>query len=118
MRGMFGSASVFNKPINDWNVSSVENMSYIFTFAKSFNQPLDKWNTSNVKNMKYMFHHANIFNQEVKMWDTGKAETMLMMFSNAKAFEHHNLSGWDVSNVSQHDDFFKDVGTGNTEPIW
>jgi surface protein len=52
------------------------------------------------------------------MWDTGKAETMLMMFSNAKAFEHHNLSGWDVSNVSQHDDFFKDVGTGNTEPIW
>ena len=45
---MFAGASVFNQPLNNWNVSNVIDMSYMFDFASAFNQPLDKWNVSKV----------------------------------------------------------------------
>ncbi len=40
------------------------------------------------------------------------------MFINATAFTNHDLSGWNVDKVTQHEDFGKGWGTGNKEPIW
>jgi len=40
------------------------------------------------------------------------------MFENASSFSNHDLSSWDVSSVSDHKDFSKDWGIGNTEPNW
>jgi len=37
--------------INNWNVSKVTNMSYIFFDLSYFNQSLNKWNVSKVENM-------------------------------------------------------------------
>ena len=53
----------FNQPLNNWNVSNVKNMGWMFWRAYSFNQPLNKWNVSNVTNMNDMFYHARSFNQ-------------------------------------------------------
>ena len=39
MGGMFGNASSFNQPLNNWNVSNVEFMVGMFLGATSFNQP-------------------------------------------------------------------------------
>ena len=36
---MFGNATLFNQPLNNWDVSSVTNMIMMFSCAKSFNQP-------------------------------------------------------------------------------
>jgi len=33
-------AESFNQPLNDWNVSNVTNMNFMFQNARSFNQPL------------------------------------------------------------------------------
>ena len=52
---MFKYAKSFNQPIGDWNVSSVENMSFMFYNAKSFNQNISMWNTISVTEMGYMF---------------------------------------------------------------
>ena len=56
---MFGGATSFNQPLNNWNVSNVDYMYKMFMEARSFNQPLDKWNvsknsvlTSGVKQLK------------------------------------------------------------------
>ena len=62
-RSMFGGATSFNQPLNNWNVSKVREMNCMFWNAESFNQPLDKWNVSNVTDMYGMFKEATSFNQ-------------------------------------------------------
>lgn len=52
-----------NQPVNNWNVSNVENTYMMFASARSFNQPLNKWNVSNVTSMQSMFYDATSFNQ-------------------------------------------------------
>ena len=76
---MFNGASSFNQPLNNWNVSNVKEMGYMFSgevAAISFNQPLDNWNVSNVTDMRGMFNGASSFNQPlhapwyvVEQWD-------------------------------------------------
>ena len=55
MLKMFYNCEKFNKPLNSWNVSNVEDMESMFHGCKEFNQPLDSWNVSNVTNMLEMF---------------------------------------------------------------
>ena len=43
------------KPIGNWDVSNVTNMSGMFEGAKSFNQDISNWDVSNVTNMISMF---------------------------------------------------------------
>ena len=38
-------------------------MDAMFAFASSFNQSLNNWNVSNVRTMNWMFHDAISFNQ-------------------------------------------------------
>ena len=45
---MFGKATSFNKPLNSWNVSSVEYMDSMFQGATSFNQNISGWVVDNV----------------------------------------------------------------------
>ena len=49
----------FNDDIQNWNVSNVTDMSYMFCNAYAFNQPLDSWNVSNVTNMMRIFNSAS-----------------------------------------------------------
>ena len=44
MSYMFYNCKEFNQPLNNWDVSNVEDMSYMFYNCKEFNQPLNKWN--------------------------------------------------------------------------
>ena len=58
---IFDGASSFNQPLNDWNVSNVEDMEQMFKNATSFNQPLNNWDVSNVTDMRRMFEEASSF---------------------------------------------------------
>ena len=108
--------------INDWNVSQVRNMDYLFastdfnglidkwdvrnvvsmecTFkdAKKYNQPLNSWNVENVKYMLEMFHNATSFNQPLDHWNVTNVKNMLEMFHNATSF-NQPLDHWNVTNV-------------------
>jgi surface protein len=90
----------------------------MFKDAKKFNKPLNKWNTGNVEDMSYMFDAAEEFDQELKDWDTAKATTMRGMFQTASNYKNHDLSGWDVTLVTNHQAFHFGTGGGNTEPKW
>ncbi len=71
MHGLCGYPN-FNEPIDDWDVSNVTDMRFMFSGAKSFNhQPLNNWNVSNVKDMRIMFQIAESFNQPLDKFESG-----------------------------------------------
>ena len=53
-------ASAFNQPLDNWDVSSVENMREMFRGAISFNQNINNWNVSSVTSMFRLFLNANL----------------------------------------------------------
>ncbi|WP_086307462.1 BspA family leucine-rich repeat surface protein, partial [Campylobacter devanensis] len=60
--------TIFNQPLNNWDVSSVTDMSGMFLGNASFNQFLNDWNVSNVKDIRGMFFMAKSFNQTLASW--------------------------------------------------
>ncbi len=65
---MFCGAGKFNQTIENWDVSRVTSMSYMFHGGTDFNQPIGNWDVSKVKYMGYMFKHATSFNQDLCAW--------------------------------------------------
>ena len=55
---MFSNAKVFNQPLDEWNLSSVVTMNYMFDSAKEFNQCLSTWSykTGNAITLYRMFY--------------------------------------------------------------
>ena len=59
----------FRDPMNEWNVSAVTNMEYLFLGAAEFNEPLNNWDVRNLVHMKGMFKNAMAFDQDISNWD-------------------------------------------------
>lgn len=70
--------------IENWDVSNVTDMSYMFRGCKDFNQPLNNWDVSSVTNMSRMFIGCKNFNQPLKNWDVSSVTDMSGMFYNCK----------------------------------
>jgi surface protein len=68
MGAMFRNTEAFNQPLNNWDVSSVTNMSFMFYDTNSFNQPLNNWDVSSVTSMGAMFEDAESFNRDLSSW--------------------------------------------------
>ena len=97
MKKMFDHATSFNQDVSPWNVSSVNNMEYMFYYASVFNNgdsgnngnaALDWSNTSSVLNMRYLFHYAVEFNQAVSSLNVSKVTNMQNMFAYATRFNN------------------------------
>ena len=88
MEGMFQGATTFNQPLNNWNVSNVQNMSHMFENSR-YNQPLDLWNTSNVNVFSFLFFNAT-FNQDISSWDTNSASYTPSNFATNSPIEGTN----------------------------
>ncbi len=104
MSGMFSGAEAFNQDLSPWDVSSVTDMSGMFTRAKAFNQDLSSWDVSSVTNMSGMLG-APAFNQDLSSWDVSRVTDMHLMFNGADAF-NQDLSSWDVSSVTDMSGMF------------
>jgi surface protein len=110
---MFYGASSFSKDIGSWNVSNVNDMSYMFYGASSFNEDIGTWhvsNVSNVTNMAYMFYQASAFNQDISRWNVSNVYDMDYMFYEASAF-NQDISCWNIFNVEKKSHIF--VGASN-----
>ncbi|WP_304344717.1 BspA family leucine-rich repeat surface protein [Chryseobacterium koreense] len=112
MSDMFGKAKNFNSNIGNWDTAQVTNMHSMFNGASKFNQNIGNWNTSNVTSMGLMFKGAFLFNQNLNNWNTSKVTNMFEMFNYAFAF-NGNISSWDVSKVTQTNRMFAGAGNFN-----
>jgi surface protein len=111
---MFSSCSLFNAPINNWNTSNVTNMSGMFFGATSFNQQIGTWNISKVTNISSMFNGATAFNQLLNTWNTSAITNMSSMFSGARQY-NQSMGSWDTSKVTNMSSMFLNALAFNQE---
>jgi len=92
MSGMFASATSFNQPLGNWNVSNVTNMSSMFVGARSFNQPLNNWNIGRETNIRDMFLEATSMEEANKPRGGIAAEVQVapLVAPQGRAFQVHN----------------------------
>lgn len=110
-------ARFFFEGIEDWDVSNVKDMSYMFCYARNFNADISGWNVSKVKNMRGMFQFASSFNQDIGMWNVSNVENMASMFYDAGAF-NQNLDAWDISKVKTMRFMFMYARYFEKKPTW
>lgn len=97
-----------NAVFNTWDMSTIQNVSYMFSAARNFNTDLNNWNVANVTNMAGLFNSANAFNGNISTWDTGEVINMLSMFASTTAFEGiGGLNNWNVSKVEKMGGMFR-----------
>ena len=80
--------------ISDWDVSSVTNMSGLFSNAYIDNivgQAISNWDVSNVTNMNNLFFQTN-FNGDLSSWDVSNVISMSGLFTSALNFNGDTVS--------------------------
>ena len=80
--------------LNFIDTSLIKDMSYLFYHFSLFNGDISKWNVSNVENMSFMFSDSK-FNGDISNWDVSGVEDMRYMFYNSKF--NGDISNWNVS---------------------
>jgi hypothetical protein len=111
-RGTFNNNPVFNQPLANWDVSSVENAREMFYDARSFNQPLNTWRFGNVRDARGMFRGAVSFNRPIGSWCVRNLREMDHMFSGALSF-NQPLGTWDVASVQSAHRMFENTPSFN-----
>ena len=99
MSFLFSNKTKFNEDISKWDTKNVTNMNSMFYEANSFNQPIGEWDTKNVINMNSMFYKASSFNQTIGSWNTSNVTDMNGMFGYATSF-NQTIGEWDTHNVT------------------
>jgi surface protein len=80
-------ATTYGWPINQWDVSNVQDFSRIFSENCRFNEDIGSWNVSNATSMLGTFRQAKAFNQDLSSWDVSNVTSMVAMFSEAVKFQ-------------------------------
>jgi surface protein len=62
--------------IEDWNMSQVTNLAYVFSDFDNFNANISSWDVSNVNTLKYTFYNAYNFNSNISNWNTAAVTTL------------------------------------------
>lgn len=88
----YGCASLnSNAGWENWDVSTITNMTETFYGATNFNGDISNWNVSNVTSMSGLFKNTDEFDQTLENWDIGSVGSMLNIFENANAYYFENF---------------------------
>lgn len=112
MSSLFSSFTEYNNntyfygDVSGWDVSSVENMSFMFSFCLDFNCDISLWDVSSVTDMSFMFSFCRKFNQNLNNWNVKSVTKMQGMFEYCVNFNHSVLWGEKTKNVIWFYDMF------------
>ena len=113
-----GSAALFFrseiKGIEGWDVSNWNDMDGLFYAAQPVNVDLSGWDVSKVKVMGLIMNLGDV-NININNWDVSNATTMVnLFFGNTDNYiEGMDLSGWDVSKVTDCSDMISYFNENN-----
>jgi len=106
------------------NLTGTNDLSYMFNYCFSITtiQFINDWDVSNVTNMTYMFYECESFNDNISNWNVSSVQNMRGMFELSISF-NQPIGSWDVSNVLNFTDFmlgktFNDYSTTNLDLIY
>ena len=102
--------------ISKWNVAKATNMQGMFNGATSFNADISEWDTSKVTNIYAIFDDATSFNGDISKWDTSKVTYMAMAFAYNTGF-NGDISKWDTSKVTNMNGMFYEATKFNQPSI-
>ncbi|WYJ93984.1 hypothetical protein A5889_001486 [Enterococcus sp. 9D6_DIV0238] len=92
------------------DVSSVENMAYMFSFVSVPELDLSNWDTRNVQSMERMFNSSrSITHLELGDFNTSNVTNMSGMFSTLNKITDLDLSFFDTSQVTDMNHMFQDM---------
>jgi hypothetical protein len=109
--GTFDPNSTYG-PIEDWDVSKITSMSFLFYDKETCDPNISKWDVSSVKKFYGMFAGASSFNQPLSQWDVSSGTDFEYMFAGASSF-NQPLSQWDISSGEYFDDMFAGASSFN-----
>lgn len=119
--GLFFKLDPHNIDISQWDMSNVEDISFMFDSCKNFNCDLSNWDVSKVHNARATFRDCRSFNGAgLEYWTPLKTEDMNSMFMGCWSL-NCDLSSWDVSNVETMYLAFNECTTlkkNNLVPSW
>lgn len=118
--------------LENWDVSNVKSMNMAFAYAGNNAEgpvvigDLSGWNVSNVTNMTRAFSDAGTSSKDLTLcgfesWDTANVTHMSGMFQKVGKYDPDwslNLSGWNVSKATSHNEFNLGVENKITQPNW
>ena len=90
------------KGIEGWDVSNWNDMNGLFYSGNPVNADLSNWDVSNVKDLSLGINLGAV-NININNWDVSSATNMtsLVISGNSNYIEGMDLSGWDVSKVTE-----------------
>jgi len=88
-----------------WNVSKVQDLSYMYFQNKGFNNWIGGWNTLKVRDMSSMLRGASLYSKEISGFKLANCTDTSRMFELAKKF-NFAMAGWEVTNVKHLDSMF------------
>jgi surface protein len=111
---MFGNNSNFNQPLNNWNVSNVNNWQNFMNNTDAFNQDLSSWSPSSATIFRTAFRNmANFEGIGVKEWDVSSCTDFFGVFANCASFAEDLSAGatgsWQMESASNMADMFLDT---------
>ena len=102
----YGCTSFVGTGLDDWDVSDVQNMGYLFYGCTSLATDITGWDTGSATKFNYMFAVAETFNQNLGSWNTANVDAMNAMFYLCSSF-NQNLNSWDIRKVTITDYMFQ-----------
>ena len=114
MSGMFRSCSkLTNLDLSNFDTRKVTSMSLMFQYYKGKTLDLSNFNTSNVVSMQTMFaHSSNLLYLNLSNFNTANVTNMSYMFNGCTTLNLICVSNdWNIDNVSESTDMFKDCGS-------
>ncbi|MEG0366346.1 MAG: BspA family leucine-rich repeat surface protein, partial [Coprobacillus sp.] len=87
--------------ISKYDMSNVQNMSYMFDDSTMDALDVSKWNISKVENMEWSFSNmVNLKQLETSKWDIAKVENMGYMLFNTRNVVYLDASNWKSTNLN------------------
>ena len=66
-----GTAGTLRRAVSDWIAGGASKSTVVATYG-----PIEDWDVSEVTNMKYVFYNFGSFNADLSKWNTGAVTTM------------------------------------------